>query len=84
MIQSVIDPCLFYKHTPGINGAPAKWEFCCTVVDDFIYACNGDTDSFLSLLRKRFDMKDLGEPEHCLGLRITRDRAQRYIYLDQS
>ncbi len=34
-------------------------------------------------LRKPFEMKDLGEARVCLGLEITRDRANRTLHLSQ-
>jgi hypothetical protein len=35
-------------------------------------------------LSNRFKVKDLGEAKRILGIRITRDRKNRVIYLDQS
>jgi ATP-binding cassette subfamily B (MDR/TAP) protein 1 len=39
----------------------------------------------VSLLKKNlsqaFDMKDLGDARHILGMRITRNKSKRYIYL---
>ena len=37
-----------------------------------------------SKLFKIFSMKDLGPVSKCFGINITRDRAKRTIYLDQS
>ena len=34
-------------------------------------------------LKSQFDMKDLGEANHILGMRITRDRKKRLLYLSQ-
>ncbi len=34
-------------------------------------------------VRKRFEMKDLGEARVCLGLEISRDRANRTIHIYQ-
>ena len=34
-------------------------------------------------LQKRFQMKDLGEAQHCLGIRITRKRDEGKLWLDQ-
>ncbi len=34
-------------------------------------------------LRKRFEMKDLGEARVCLGIEITQDRANRTLHLSQ-
>ncbi|MCO5582619.1 hypothetical protein L7F22_036517 [Adiantum nelumboides] len=34
-------------------------------------------------LKSKFDMKDLGEANHILGMRITRDHKKRLLYLSQ-
>ncbi|MCO5605031.1 hypothetical protein L7F22_059208 [Adiantum nelumboides] len=34
-------------------------------------------------LKSKFDMKDLGEANHILGMRIIRDRKKRLLYLSQ-
>jgi hypothetical protein len=47
-------------------------------VDDMLIV--GKNKEKLSLLKKNlsqtFDMKDLGDPGHILGIRITRDRSK--------
>ncbi len=51
--------------------------------DDLLIAGN-DTAAILWIkgeLRKRFEMKDLGEAQVCLGLEISRDRANRTLRL---
>ncbi|CAI7879702.1 unnamed protein product [Closterium sp. NIES-54] len=55
-------------------------------VDDLVFA-TGDTEALAhvkSELQKRHTCTDLGELTSYLGLRITRDRAQRTITLTQS
>ncbi|CAI7741821.1 unnamed protein product [Closterium sp. NIES-54] len=55
-------------------------------VDDLIFT-TGDTEALAHMtseLQKRHTCTDLGELTSCLGLRITRDRAQRTITLTQS
>ncbi|CAI7840281.1 unnamed protein product, partial [Closterium sp. NIES-54] len=55
-------------------------------VDDLVFA-NADTEALAhvkSELQKRHTCTDLGELTSYLGLRITRDRAQRTITLTQS
>ena len=48
----------------------------------------GKNKDELSKLKKNlsqtFDMKDLGNAKHILGMRITRDRSNGCIYLSQS
>ena len=55
-------------------------------VDDMLIA--GKNKDELSKLKKilnqTFDMKDLGNAKHILGMRITRDRSNGCIYLSQS
>ena len=55
-------------------------------VDDMLIA--GKNKDELSKLKKNlsqtFDMKDLGNAKHILGMRITRDRSNGCIYLSQS
>ena len=36
-----------------------------------------------SKLNDIFDMKDLGDPSHILGMRIVRDRDKKLLYLSQ-
>ena len=54
-------------------------------VDDMLIV--GKNKDELSLFKKNlsqtFDMKDLGDARHILGMRITRDRSKRCIYLSQ-
>lgn len=50
-----------------------------------ILASNEKEKSFLkSKLLQIFNMKDLGEAKHLLGMAITRDRKAKKIWLDQS
>ncbi len=55
-------------------------------VDDLLIA--GDDKDGISLIKgelsKRFEMKDMGEAKMCLGLEITRDRANRILKLSQT
>ena len=55
-------------------------------VDDMLItgASIVDVEEAKELLRKRFEVTDLGEARVCLGIRIHQDRAARVIYIDQS
>lgn len=77
--QSSLDPCVYFT----INGD--KRTYVAVYVDDFmIFTNDAEIKQFLeSELHKRFQMKDLGEAKYCLGLRITRDRKNGIICLDQ-
>jgi hypothetical protein len=54
-------------------------------VDDMLIV--GKNKEELCLLKKNlsqtFDMKDLGDVQHILGIRITCDRSKQCIYLSQ-
>ncbi|MCO5596082.1 hypothetical protein L7F22_050140 [Adiantum nelumboides] len=54
-------------------------------VDDMLIASRNviELDALQQSLRKRFDMKDLGNANHILGMRISRDRPNRRLYLSQ-
>jgi len=55
-------------------------------VDDMLLAsnCRKFLDIFKGALSKRFEMKDLGEARHFLGMHIKRDRAKRLLTIDQT
>ncbi|CAI7849386.1 unnamed protein product [Closterium sp. NIES-53] len=78
---STADPSLFL-HTD----ATLPPFYVLVYVDDLVFA-TADTEAlahFKSELQKRHTCTDLGELTSYLGLRITRDRAQRTITLTQS
>ena len=54
-------------------------------VDDLTIACNNPPalERIKSELKKRFKMHDLGSIKCILGIEVTRDRANRKIYLSQ-
>lgn len=77
--QSKIDPCLYFR----IDGK--KMIYVTIYVDDFLIFTN-DTKTkrkLKSFLHDRFKVKDLGEANFCLGLRITRDRKNGKLCVDQ-
>jgi hypothetical protein len=77
--QSKADECLFIKQ--DADGLLIVVIY----VDDIIIASNNKIakTKLKEELCKRFKMKDLGELEWFLGLRITRDRQRKTITLDQ-
>ncbi|CAI7740327.1 unnamed protein product [Closterium sp. NIES-53] len=78
---STSDPSLFLR----INTTLPPF-YVLVYVDDLVFAI-GDTEALAhvkSELQKRHTCTDLGELTSYLGLRITRDRAQRTITLTQS
>ncbi|MCO5578879.1 hypothetical protein L7F22_032726 [Adiantum nelumboides] len=54
-------------------------------VDDRLIAGHAKKDiaDLKTKLKCKFDMKDLGEANHILGMRITHDRKKRLLYLSQ-
>jgi hypothetical protein len=54
-------------------------------VDDILIAAltSKEVSWFSKTLYKRFNSKDLGGVSKVLGIRITRDRRNKAIYLDQ-
>ena len=75
--QSLADPCLF---------AHEKRKIYLLVYVDDIAAASEDMkqiDWFYKNLSLRFNAKNLGEISKLLGVRITRDRQNGTIYLDQ-
>ena len=55
-------------------------------VDDILIIGNdvGTLSSVKVWLSKQFDMKDLGEASHILGIKLLRDRQKRMLGLSQS
>ena len=55
-------------------------------VDDFLIFSNNieATTNLKRQLSKRFDMKDLGEAQYCLGIQIIRNRKEKTISINQT
>ena len=55
-------------------------------VDDMLIAGSNmdDIASLKSKLNDAFDMKDLGEANHILGMHIVQDREEKVLFLSQS
>jgi hypothetical protein len=75
--QSLADPCLFTHAERGIT--------LLVYVDDIAAAAKLSTNLtwFFDNFRKRFNTKDLGEISKILGMRITRNRPKRELFIDQ-
>lgn len=77
--QSSMDPCIYYR----INGRMRTY-IAIYVDDSMVFSNDHELKKFLvTELFRRFEMKYLGEAKFCLGLRITRDRKNGILYLDQ-
>jgi hypothetical protein len=79
---TVSDPCLFWK-----KSQTGKLMLLFLFVDDMQVGFDAsDKEEYAGVLAKlteRFNISNLGESKYMLGMRITRDRAARTIYLDQ-
>jgi len=78
--QNMDEPCV-YKHIQD-----GKVVFLLLYVDDILLIGNdvGALSSVKVWLTKQFDMKDLGEANYVLGIRILRDRKNKMIALSQA
>ena len=80
--QSVSDPSFFFKRS-----RTGKLMTIFLFVDDFQAgtdpADRNEWNECLQKLREEFNIKYMGEPSWLLGMRISRDRKQRIIALDQ-
>ncbi len=76
--QSSADPCLLIHTVKGI--------MLLLYVDDIIVASSGLPNVlwFKKSLGSLFKIKDLGETQKILGIRITRDRKKRTLRMDQT
>lgn len=79
-VQSSSDPCLYIKREGDDIMLIALY------VDDLVTASNSTTmlQREKEALRKRFEMKDLGEVHYCLGIHVERDRDKKRMRLHQS
>jgi hypothetical protein len=79
-VQSSSDPCLYIKREGDNIMLIALY------VDDLIPASNSKRmlHKEKEALRKRFEMKDLGEVHYCLGIQVERDRNKKRMRLHQS
>ncbi|KAI0993721.1 hypothetical protein K3495_g14463 [Podosphaera aphanis] len=76
--QSLADPCMFTHNI--------KPMILLVYVDDIVAVAKSQENItwFYNQLSARFNAKNLGEIHKILGIRITRDRKSRTIYLDQT
>ncbi|KAI0999418.1 hypothetical protein K3495_g8777 [Podosphaera aphanis] len=76
-IQSLADPCLFTHLDKSLK--------LLVYVDDCVASArkSKEIDWFSQILHDPFKTKPLGEIKKILGARITRDRQNRTLYLDQ-
>lgn len=79
---TVSDPCLFWKIS-----RTGQLMLLFLFVDDmqaaFDKADEVEWEEYHAMLKRRFNITDLGESKFMLGMRITRDRREKTIKLDQ-
>ena len=81
LTQCVKDPCLYYKLGDKFENNVYVLQY----VDDFlITGPEGETmDSVKKMLRDKLHCNSIAEATEFLSIRITRDRKQKVIYIDQ-
>ncbi len=74
------EPCLYTNYHKGQIDAIVLY------VDDMLIVSNDKQrlENIKQKLNQKFEMKDLGEPEYFLGMKINRDRKNRVITINQS
>ncbi|GJY12245.1 retrotransposon protein, putative, ty1-copia subclass [Tanacetum coccineum] len=79
--RSSYDSCVYYR-----SYAPGEYIYLLLYVDDMLIACKSKAEigSTKSLLKKEFDMKELGEAKKILGMEIVRDRSREILSVSQS
>jgi hypothetical protein len=76
-VQSLADPCMFTHSKNSVK--------LLVYVDDIVAAARkqGEIDWFYNKLSERFNTKNLGEISKILGARVTRDRKNHVLEIDQ-
>ncbi|GJX43365.1 retrotransposon protein, putative, ty1-copia subclass [Tanacetum coccineum] len=79
--RSSYDNCVYYR-----SYAPGEYIYLLLYVDDMLIACKSKAKigSTKSLLKKEFDMKELGEAKKILGMEIVRNRSRKIMRVSQS
>ncbi|GJV45254.1 retrovirus-related pol polyprotein from transposon TNT 1-94 [Tanacetum coccineum] len=79
--HSSYDSCVYFKEF-----APGMYIYLLLYVDDMLIACKSKSEIEYTkgLLRKEFDMKELGPARKILGMEIVRDRGSRTLKVSQS
>ncbi|GJT93061.1 retrotransposon protein, putative, ty1-copia subclass [Tanacetum coccineum] len=79
--HSSYDSCVYYR-----SYAPGEYIYLLLYVDDMLIACKSKAEigSTKTLLKREFDMKELGEAKKILGMEIIRDRSRKILRVSQS
>ncbi|GKC26415.1 retrovirus-related pol polyprotein from transposon TNT 1-94 [Tanacetum coccineum] len=78
---SSYDSCVYYR-----SYAPDEYIYLFLYVDDMMIACKSKAEigSTKSLLKKEFDMKELGEAKKILSMEIVKDRSRKILRVSRS
>ncbi|GJV13758.1 retrotransposon protein, putative, ty1-copia subclass [Tanacetum coccineum] len=79
--RSSYDSYVYYR-----SYAPDEYIYLLLYVDDMLIACKSkaEIEYIKSLLKKEFDMKELGEAKKILSMEIVRDRSHKILRVSQS
>nr|GEU48166.1 retrovirus-related Pol polyprotein from transposon TNT 1-94 [Tanacetum cinerariifolium] len=79
--RSSYDNCVYYR-----SYAPGEYIYLLLYVDDMLIACKSKAEigSTKYLLKKEFDIKELGKANKILGMEIVRDRSHKILRVSQS
>jgi hypothetical protein len=81
--RSISDPCVYWKHSRS-----GRTIIIGVFVDDCTVICDKEDlvewEETKNQLTHRYDISDMGDAEHLLGMRVRRDRANRTLTLDQA
>lgn len=77
--KSCLEPCVFTKIKDDVKIIIALY------VDDFFVYFNdkSECDTLISVLSSKFNIKNLGQVQQCLGMRVKIDKRLNTITLDQ-
>jgi transposase InsO family protein len=75
---SRVDPCIY------VRGTLILGIFVDDIVAVFAKQHESEWRSVFAALDRQFKLKDLGEAQHVLGWRVSRDRKKRMLFIDQA
>ena len=78
-VQSASDPCIYHMDAGG------DMFYLGVYVDDIILAGSNDDriNEVKAALSQKFDIKDLGQLHHFLGMTVKQDKEQRSVWIGQ-
>ncbi|GJZ12758.1 retrotransposon protein, putative, ty1-copia subclass [Tanacetum coccineum] len=79
--RSSYDSCVYYR-----SYSPGEYIYLLLYIDDMLIACKSKAKigSTKTLLKREFDMKELGEANKILGMEIIRDQSCKILRVSQS